>query len=162
MWRLLIIFHLIKLLISVVPRSQYSDYAYGLYDWGIVVRFPAWTRDFFYSKKPRPALGPTPDAFITCTGCSFHGGYGGWSVTLNTHLCLVPRLRLCLCLVQGLLYLLKKVKKGNAIPVQAWTRYWGLQEVEATRISRQLAQEGGKVVSPTHPQEIRLPGTHFC
>jgi hypothetical protein len=41
----------------------------------------------------------------------------------------------------------------------------GLQEVEAPRISRQLAHEGGKVVSPMHrlpspPGET--PGTHFC
>jgi len=35
----------------------------------------------------------------------------------------------------------------KATPLQAL----GLQEVEAPRISRQSAHEGGKVVSPTHP-----------
>ena len=43
----------------------------------------------------------------------------------------------------------------------------GLHEIETSRISRQSAHEGGKVVSPTHrpplppPQEY-IPGTHFC
>jgi hypothetical protein len=40
----------------------------------------------------------------------------------------------------------------------------GLQEVEAPRISKQSAQEGGKVVSPTHRPSLppgRIPGTHF-
>ena len=40
----------------------------------------------------------------------------------------------------------------------------GLQEVEASRISRKSAHEGGKVVSPKHrpflPPE-KLPGTYF-
>jgi hypothetical protein len=35
----------------------------------------------------------------------------------------------------------------KATPLQAL----GLQEVEAPRISRQSAHEGGKVISPTHP-----------
>ena len=39
--------------------------------------------------------------------------------------------------------------KGKAIQLQAWTGPLGLQEVEAPRISRQLAHEGGKVVSAT-------------
>jgi hypothetical protein len=41
----------------------------------------------------------------------------------------------------------------------------GFQEIEATRISRQLAHEGGKVVSPTHRPFLppgRIPGVHFC
>jgi hypothetical protein len=43
----------------------------------------------------------------------------------------------------------------------------GLHEVEAPRISKQSAQYGGKVVSPTHrPAAFTLPediaGTHFC
>jgi len=36
----------------------------------------------------------------------------------------------------------------------------GLQEFEAPRFSRQLAHEGGKVVSPTHRQPLR-PGEIF-
>jgi hypothetical protein len=44
---------------------------------------------------------------------------------------------------------------------QCLDRPIGFQEVEAPRISRQSAHEGGKVVSPTHraaftPQEIFL------
>jgi hypothetical protein len=41
----------------------------------------------------------------------------------------------------------------------------GLQEVEAPRISRQSAHEGGKVVSPTHRPSLppeKIPCTHFC
>jgi hypothetical protein len=40
-----------------------------------------------------------------------------------------------------------------------------LQEVEAPRISRQLAHESGKLVSATHLPPLPLedaPGTHFC
>jgi hypothetical protein len=50
-------------------------------------------------------------------------------------------------------------------PITGLDRPLGLQEVEAPRISRQSAHEGGKAVSPTHrppllPGDIR--GTHFC
>jgi hypothetical protein len=41
----------------------------------------------------------------------------------------------------------------------------GLQEVEAPRISRQSAHEGGKVVSPMHRLPLSpgdIPGTRFC
>jgi len=42
----------------------------------------------------------------------------------------------------------------------------GLQEVEAPRISRELALEGGMVVSPTHrPPSLppgEITGSHFC
>jgi hypothetical protein len=41
----------------------------------------------------------------------------------------------------------------------------GLQVVEARRISRQSAHEGGTVVSPTHQPPLLLgyiPGTHSC
>ena len=43
-------------------------------------------------------------------------------------------------------------------PVTGLGRPLGLGEVEASRISRQSASEGGKVVVLTH----RLPGTDFC
>ena len=58
-----------------------------------------------------------------------------------------------------------KVVEGKAIPLQALERPFGFQEVEALRISRQSAHEGGKVVSPTHRPSLpsgRIPGTHFC
>jgi hypothetical protein len=41
----------------------------------------------------------------------------------------------------------------------------GLQEVEAPRISGQLAHEGGKVANPTLQLPLPpgdIPGTHFC
>jgi hypothetical protein len=40
-----------------------------------------------------------------------------------------------------------------------------LPEVEASRISRQSAHEGGKVVSLTHRPPLppeHIPGIHFC
>ena len=40
----------------------------------------------------------------------------------------------------------------------------GLQEVGGPRISKQLAHESGKVVSPTHRPSLlpgKIPGTHF-
>jgi len=50
-------------------------------------------------------------------------------------------------------------ERGKSLPLQAWT---GLQEVDAPRISRQSAHEGGKIVSlrgrsPLFPGDI--PGT---
>ena len=41
-------------------------------------------------------------------------------------------------------------RKGEAILIQVWGRTLGLQEVQAPRISKQSANECGKVVSPTH------------
>jgi hypothetical protein len=59
-----------------------------------------------------------------------------------------------------------KIKgKGKAIPITGLDRPLGLQEVEARRISRHLAHEGGKVVSPMHRLPLPpgdIPGTHFC
>jgi len=48
-----------------------------------------------------------------------------------------------------------------AIPLQAHS----ITGVEAPRISRQSAHEGGKVVSPLHWLPLPpgdTPGTHFC
>jgi hypothetical protein len=44
-------------------------------------------------------------------------------------------------------------------------RSLGLEEVEAPRISRQSANEGGKVFSPKHRPSLPpgdTPGTHLC
>jgi len=54
--------------------------------------------------------------------------------------------------------------RKKAIPLQARDRLFGLQEVQALRISRQSTREGGKVVSPMHRQHLpswRYPGTRF-
>jgi len=66
-----------------------------------------------------------------------------------------------------IIYYHNKVKrkgKGKAIPLQAWTGR-GFQEVEAPKISRQPAREGGKVealrTSHLYPKG-NIPGTHFC
>jgi len=59
--------------------------------------------------------------------------------------------------------------KTYSYPITRLDSPLGLQEVEATRISRQSAHEGGKVVNPTHLPSLPpppLPGdnlvTHFC
>jgi hypothetical protein len=43
--------------------------------------------------------------------------------------------------------------KGKAIPLQAWTGPEGFRRLRP-QTSRQLAHEGGKVVSPTHPPPL--------
>jgi hypothetical protein len=57
--------------------------------------------------------------------------------------------------------------KRRRIPVQVWTDTLRLQEVEAPRISRQSAHEGGKAVSPKlwphlPTKVVGVPGTHYC
>jgi hypothetical protein len=56
------------------------------------------------------------------------------------------------------------VLQDKAVPLTGLVRPWGFQEVQAPRISRQSAHEGGKVVSPTHRPPLPpviIPGTHF-
>jgi hypothetical protein len=53
----------------------------------------------------------------------------------------------------------------QSYPITVLDRPLGLQEVEASRISRQSAHEGGKFVSPTQRPHLPpgdIPGTHFC
>jgi hypothetical protein len=55
--------------------------------------------------------------------------------------------------------------KGKALQLQAWIGPLVFQEVEAPRISRQSAHEGGKVISLTHQPPLPpgdTPGPHFC
>jgi len=55
--------------------------------------------------------------------------------------------------------------KGKAIPLQAWRGPEGSSRLRFPQISRQSAQKGGKVVSPTHRPPLppgNIPGTHFC
>jgi len=52
--------------------------------------------------------------------------------------------------------------KRHSNPCTGLDRPWGLQEVEAPRISKQSAPT---VVSPTHRPPLppgNIPGTHFC
>jgi hypothetical protein len=46
--------------------------------------------------------------------------------------------------------------KVKNYPITGLGRLLGLQEVEAPRIFRHSAHEGGKVVSPTQPSEMLL------
>ena len=57
------------------------------------------------------------------------------------------------------------LKKGKRFSATGLDRLLGFQEVEATRISRQSAHEGSKVVSPRHRPSLlsgRIPGSYFC
>ena len=53
--------------------------------------------------------------------------------------------------------------KGKAVPLQAWS---GLEGCRKLRFPDYMtAQDGGKVVSPTHRPPLpprNAPGTHFC
>jgi len=53
----------------------------------------------------------------------------------------------------------------DSYPVTGLDRPLGFQEVEVPKICRQLAHEGGRVVSTTHQPPLspgKIPGTHFC
>jgi len=62
-------------------------------------------------------------------------------------------------------FILGKVKgKGKAVPLQAWSVPDGSRKLRFTDYMA-TAQDGGKVVSPTHRPPLPLgnaPGTHFC
>ena len=44
---------------------------------------------------------------------------------------------------------------GVKYPITDLNRSWGLQKVEAPRISRKSAHEGGKIVNPPHPPPLQ-------
>lgn len=53
----------------------------------------------------------------------------------------------------------------KAIPIQAWTGLWGVQEVEAPRISRKSPRESDKVVSCMIRPPLSTgdaPGAYIC
>jgi hypothetical protein len=65
------------------------------------------------------------------------------------------------------IYIRKKYEDlySQSYPIRALDRPAKLQVVEAPRISKQSAHEGGKVVSPTHRPPLtpsKTPDTHFC
>ena len=61
--------------------------------------------------------------------------------------------------------LLRVVKgKGKAVPLQTWSGPEGSRKLRFPDFMT-TAQDGGKVVSPTHRQPLspgNIPGTHFC
>ena len=53
----------------------------------------------------------------------------------------------------------------EAIPIQAWAGLWGVQAVEAPRISRKSARDINKVVSRMHRPPLSTgdtPGAYIC
>jgi len=62
----------------------------------------------------------------------------------------------------GLTQLLKVMGKGKAVPLQAWSGPEGSRKLRFADYM-QTAQDGGKVVSPTHRPPLspgNAPGTH--
>ena len=60
--------------------------------------------------------------------------------------------------------LIRKVYKGKAVPLQAWSGSEGSRKLRFPNFMT-TAQEGGKVVSLTHRPPLppgNTPGTHFC
>jgi len=56
------------------------------------------------------------------------------------------------------------VIKGKAVPLQAWSGPEGSRKLRFQDCMT-TAQDGGKVVSPTHLPRLpagNAPGTHFC
>ena len=54
--------------------------------------------------------------------------------------------------------------KGKSVPLQAWTGPEGSRKLRFPDFMT-TAQDGGKVVSPTHRPPLpsgNAPGTHFC
>jgi len=55
-------------------------------------------------------------------------------------------------------------KKGKAVPLQTWSGPEGSRKLRFPDYMT-MAQDGGKVVSPTHQPPLppgNAPGTHFC
>jgi len=60
------------------------------------------------------------------------------------------------------MYIMYTVKKGKAIPLQAWT---GPEGSRRLRLPDFKTHEGGKVVSLTHRPPLppgNISGSHFC
>jgi hypothetical protein len=56
------------------------------------------------------------------------------------------------------------IKKDKAVPLQAWSVPEGSRKLRFPDYMT-TAQDGGKVVSPTHRSPLppgNAPGTHFC
>jgi hypothetical protein len=68
---------------------------------------------------------------------------------------------LTVCVSQKASY---SVGKGKAVPLQAWSGPEGSRKLRFPDYMT-TAQDGGKVVSPTHRPPVppgNTPGTHFC
>ena len=74
---------------------------------------------------------------------------------LNNHTIYIYILYDCLIINKG---------KGKAVPLQAWSGPEGSGKLNFPNYMT-TAQDGGKVVSPTHRPPLtpgNAPGTHFC
>jgi hypothetical protein len=66
--------------------------------------------------------------------------------------------------ILGTAHILRKVKKGKAVPLQAWSGPEGSRKLRFPDYMT-TTKDGGKVVSLTHRPPLspgNAPGTHFC
>jgi hypothetical protein len=99
--------------------------------------------------------GMTSLSLVTCRAAPGGAGGGGIHETLRgfSFICECHQLHYC------------HAFSFVSYPTTGLDRPLGFQEVEASRISRQSAHEGGKVVSATHRPPLppgKIPDTRFC
>jgi hypothetical protein len=61
--------------------------------------------------------------------------------------------------------IIRSIREGKAIPLQALTGPEGSRSLRTPDFLRQSAHEVGKVVNPTHRPPLppgNIPGTYFC
>jgi hypothetical protein len=119
----------------------------------VCARFPAGPKGFPFTEKALPALEPTQTPVgpgVLSQGCK--GPY-----IASSHTYKIRHIQL--------LDISHQTHSTWSHPITGPDGPSGFQEVETPIISRQSANEGGKVVSPTHWPSLtpgRIPGTCFC